>query len=39
MKLCTKAAWSLAVAFCFALLCAAPLAAQTVTTGEHHRAP
>jgi Carboxypeptidase regulatory-like domain len=34
MKLRTKAVWSLAVAFCFALLCAAPVGAQTVTTGN-----
>jgi Carboxypeptidase regulatory-like domain/TonB-dependent Receptor Plug Domain len=33
MTLRTKAAWSLAAAFCFALL-AAPIAAQTVTTGD-----
>jgi hypothetical protein len=34
MKLRTKAVWSLAIAFCLALICAAPLAAQTVTTGN-----
>ena len=34
MKLRTKAVWSLASAFWLALLCAAPLAAQTVTTGN-----
>ena len=34
MKLRTKAVWSLAIAFCCALICAAPLAAQTVTTGN-----
>lgn len=34
MKLRTKAVWSLAVALCFALICAAPLSAQTVTTGN-----
>jgi Carboxypeptidase regulatory-like domain len=34
MKLRTKAAWSLAAALCLSLLVAAPLAAQTVTTGN-----
>src|SRR5687767_7104875 len=34
MKLRTKAVWSLVVALCFALICAAPLSAQTVTTGN-----
>ena len=34
MKLRTKAVWSLAIAFCSALICAARLAAQTVTTGN-----
>jgi hypothetical protein len=34
MKLRTKAVWSLAVAFCFALLAAVPAGAQTVTTGN-----
>jgi hypothetical protein len=34
MTLRTKAVWSLAAAFCFALLCAAPVGAQTVTTGN-----
>jgi hypothetical protein len=34
MKLRTKAVWSLAVALCFALICSAPLSAQTVTTGN-----
>ena len=34
MKLRTKAVWSLAVALCFALICAVPLSAQTVTTGN-----
>ncbi len=34
MKLCTKAAWSLAAAFCFALLCVTSAGAQTVTTGD-----
>jgi hypothetical protein len=34
MKLRTKAAWSLAAALCCALLCAAPVGAQTVTTGN-----
>src|SRR5690349_23235208 len=34
MKLRTKAVWSLAIALCLTLICAAPLAAQTVTTGN-----
>jgi len=34
MKLRSKAVWSLAAAFCLALCAAAPLAAQTVTTGN-----
>ena len=34
MKLRTKAAWSLAVAFCFALLSVTSAGAQTVTTGN-----
>jgi hypothetical protein len=34
MKLRTKAVWSLAIASCLALICAGPLAAQTVTTGN-----
>src|SRR5262249_39137332 len=34
MKLRTKAVWSLAAALCLSLLAAAPLAAQTVTTGN-----
>ena len=34
MKLCTKAVWSLAAAFCFALLCVTSAGAQTVTTGD-----
>jgi hypothetical protein len=34
MRLRTKAAWSLAVAFCCALICTVPAAAQTVTTGN-----
>jgi hypothetical protein len=34
MKLRTKAVWSLAIALCWALIGAAPLAAQTVTTGN-----
>lgn len=34
MKLRTKAVWSLAIALCLALMSAAPLAAQTVTTGN-----
>jgi hypothetical protein len=34
MKLRTKAVWSLAAVLCCALLCAAPVGAQTVTTGN-----
>jgi len=34
MKLRTKAVWSLAVAFCLALICSTSAAAQTVTTGN-----
>ena len=34
MRLCTKAVWSLAVAFCLALLCVTSAGAQTVTTGD-----
>ena len=34
MKVRTKAIWGLAIAFCFALICAAPAGAQTVTTGN-----
>jgi hypothetical protein len=34
MRLRTKAVWSLAAAMCLALLVSAPLAAQTVTTGN-----
>src|ERR1043166_3156725 len=34
MRLRSKAVWSLAVAFCLSLVVAAPLAAQTVTTGN-----
>jgi hypothetical protein len=34
MKMRTKAAWSLAVAVCFALFTAIPAVAQTVTTGD-----
>ena len=34
MKLCTKAVWSLAIALCLTTICAAPLSAQTVTTGN-----
>src|SRR4029453_13157679 len=34
MKLRSKAAWSLAVAFCFALILAGPAGAQTLTTGN-----
>jgi hypothetical protein len=34
MKLRTKAVWSLAIALCCALISAAPLSAQTVTTGN-----
>ena len=35
MRLRTKAAWSLAAALCLALCAAAPVAAQTVTTGNN----
>src|SRR3954447_16783472 len=34
MRLRTKAVWSLAAALCLSLLASAPLAAQTVTTGN-----